>query len=113
MFGRGPAAGVPTLPVDLYSRETLLKPVQTYRRIRDAGAVVWLPKNRLWVMGRYRDVRQALGDDQTYCSGDGVAANPVTNILASGTTLTSDGESSRQTSPCTVAIPFRQSTFRS
>jgi cytochrome P450 len=84
--------GVPTLPVDLYSREALANPVQTYRRIREAGAAVWLPKNRLWVMGRYRDVRQALGDDQTYISGNGVAANPITNALIAGTTLASDGE---------------------
>ncbi len=84
--------GVPTLSLDLYSRAALAKPVETYRRIREAGAVVWLPKNRLWVMGRYRDVRQALGDDQTYVSGNGVAANPLTNALTAGTTLASDGE---------------------
>jgi cytochrome P450 len=84
--------GVPTLSVDLYSREALLKPVETYRRIRDAGAAVWLPKHRLWVLGRYGDVRQALGDDETYVSGNGVAANPITNALTAGTTLASDGE---------------------
>lgn len=84
--------GVPTLPLDLYSRETLTRPAETYRRIRDAGAVVWLPKHRLWAMGRYRDVRQALGDDQTYVSGSGVAANPLTNVLTAGTTLASDGD---------------------
>jgi cytochrome P450 len=90
---RGSATtGVPTLPLDLYGREALAKSVETYRRIREAGAVVWLPKNRLWVMGRYRDVRQALGDDQTYVSGNGVAANPLTNALTAGTTLASDGE---------------------
>ena len=59
MLRRGAAAGAPTLPVDLYGKETLLRPAETYRQIRDAGAVVWLPKHRLWVMGRYRDVRQA------------------------------------------------------
>ncbi|OMC15098.1 MULTISPECIES: cytochrome P450 [unclassified Mycobacterium] len=92
MLRRGAAAGAPTLPVDLYGKETLLRPAETYRQIRDAGAVVWLPKHRLWVMGRYRDVRQALSDDETYCSGNGVAANPVTNVLTAGTTLASDGE---------------------
>jgi cytochrome P450 len=92
MFGGSAKTGVPTLPLDLYSRAALATPVQTYRRIREAGAAVWLPKNRLWVMGRYRDVRQALGDDQTYVSGNGVAANPLTNALTAGTTLASDGE---------------------
>ena len=90
---RGSATtGVPTLSLDLYSREALVKPVETYRRIREAGAAVWLPKHRLWVMGRYRDVRQALGDDQTYVSGNGVAVNPLTNVMTAGTTLASDGE---------------------
>ena len=58
MLRRGAVAGAPTLSIDLYSRETLLKPAETYRRIRQAGAVVWLPTHQLWVMGRYRDVRQ-------------------------------------------------------
>jgi len=90
---RGSATtGVPKLSLDLYSREALVKPVETYRRIREAGAAVWLPKHRLWVMGRYRDVRQALGDDQTYVSGNGVAVNPLTNVMTAGTTLASDGE---------------------
>ena len=92
MLRRGAVAGAPTLSIDLYSRETLLKPAETYRQIRQGGAVVWLPKHRLWVMGRYRDVRRALSDDETYCSGNGVAANPVTNVLTAGTTLASDGE---------------------
>ena len=80
------------MPLDLYGGETLRKPVETYRRIREAGAAVWLPKHRLWVMGRYRDVRQALSDDKTYCSGEGVAANRFTNVLSAGTTLASDGD---------------------
>ncbi|MEB3980756.1 cytochrome P450 [Mycobacterium sp. 663a-19] len=92
MLRRGAVPGAPTLPIDLYSRETLLNPAETYRRIRQAGTVVWLPKHRLWVMGRYRDVRRALSDDETFCSGNGVAANPVTNVLTAGTTLASDGE---------------------
>jgi cytochrome P450 len=92
MLRDGATTGVPTLSLDLYSRAALAKPVETYRRVREAGAAVWLPKNRLWVMGRYRDVRQALGDDQTYVSGNGVAANPLANALTAGTTLASDGE---------------------
>ena len=36
MLRRGVAAGAPTLPVDLYGKETLLRPSETYRQIRDA-----------------------------------------------------------------------------
>jgi cytochrome P450 len=92
MLRRGMGTGTPTLSIDLYSRETLLKPTETYRRIRDAGPVVWLPKHRLWVMGRYQDVRQALSDEETYRSGNGVAANRTTNLLSAGTTIASDGD---------------------
>ena len=92
MLRGGATTGVPTLSLDLYSRDALVNPAETYRHIREAGAVVWLPKNRLWAMGRYQDVRQALSDDQNYISGHGVAANPLTNALTAGTTLASDGD---------------------
>jgi hypothetical protein len=47
----------PSLAVDLYSRDAPLNSRETYRRIRDAGAAVWLPRHRMWAIGRYRDVR--------------------------------------------------------
>jgi cytochrome P450 len=47
-------------------------------------------------MGRYRDVREALRDDDTFRSGKGVAANTLTNALSVGTTLASDGEAHAQ-----------------
>jgi len=112
MSRRGAVAGAPTLSIDLYSRETLLKPAETYQQIRQAGAVVWLPKHRLWVMGRFRDVRQALSDDETYCSGNGVAANPVTNVLTAGTTLASDGEAHAKRRRLLLQIPLGQGAFR-
>jgi len=90
------AANTPRLDLDLYGRSALLNPIGTYQRIRDAGAVVWLPKHRCWVMGRYRNVREALRDDATYLSGAGVAANPLTNTLSAGTTLASDAEAHLQ-----------------
>jgi cytochrome P450 len=86
------SATVPSLSIDLYGRDALRNPADTYRRIREAGAAVWLPKHRFWAMGRHRDVRQALGDAETYLSGNGVAANPLTNALTSGVTLASDGD---------------------
>jgi cytochrome P450 len=82
----------PSLSLDLYGRDALLNPVETYRQIREAGAAVWLPKHHMWAMGRYRDVREALRNDDTFRSGKGVAANRLTNALAQGTTLFSDGQ---------------------
>jgi cytochrome P450 len=70
----------------------LLNPHETYRRIREAGAAVWLQKHRMWAIGRFRDVREALRDDETFRSGKGVAANRLTNAFMEGTTLASDGQ---------------------
>jgi cytochrome P450 len=82
----------PSLALDLYSREALLNPQETYRRIREAGAAVWLQKHRMWAIGRFRDVREALRDDETFRSGKGVAANRLTNAFMEGTTLASDSQ---------------------
>src|SRR5271166_1506506 len=83
---------VPSLEVDLYADSVLRDSSEVFARIRDAGAVVWLPRHRMYAMGRFEDVRAALRDDELFLSGKGVAANPVTNLLGRGTTLFSDGE---------------------
>lgn len=82
----------PTVDVDLYSRETIADSAPAFAAIRDAGPLVWLPRNRLWAIGRFEDVRAALRDDELFVSGKGVAANPLTNFVTRGTTLVSDGE---------------------
>jgi cytochrome P450 len=82
----------PTLDVDLYDEVALRDSGDVFARVRDAGPVVWLPKHRMYAMGRFDDVRAALRNDEVFRSGAGVAANPVTNLLIRGTTLASDGE---------------------
>ena len=82
----------PSLALDLYSRGALLNPHDTYRRIREAGAAVWLQKHRMWAIGRFRDVREALRDDETFRSGKGVAANRLTNAFRECTRRASDGQ---------------------
>lgn len=86
------AAAIPAVDGDLYADDTLRDPSALFARIRDAGPVVWLPRNRLYAIGRFDDVRAALRDDATFVSGRGVAANPIANRLGRDTTLNSDGE---------------------
>lgn len=81
----------PQLDIDLSSRESLRNPQQTYRAIREAGSVVWLPRHRVWAMGRFADVRSTLKDDQRYSSSN-ISLNPILNPLARQGTLASDGE---------------------
>ncbi len=84
------AHGVPTLDINLYDDPTVRDSRATFARIRDAGPVVWLPRHRMYAIGRFADVRAALRDDAVFRSGKGVAANPIINLGGRGTTLFSD-----------------------
>jgi cytochrome P450 len=85
-------SGSPSLDLDLYSEQTIEDSRAAFGRIRDAGPAVWLPRHRMWAIGRFGDVRAALRDDGLFVSGHGVAANPITNVAARRTTLFSDEE---------------------
>lgn len=80
---------VPVEDVDLFSDEVLLEPYETYRRLRDEGAVVHLPAGDLYALTRYDEVRAALGDPATFTSTR-VAFNPTMNEVLKGTSLASD-----------------------
>ena len=90
--GRRPDPVAPVLDLDLYCPEVVEDSAAAFAAIRAAGPVVWLPRQRMWAMGRFEDVRAALRDDELFRSGRGVAANPITNVAARKTTLFSDGE---------------------
>ncbi len=85
------ASSAPRLDIDLYTDEVLADSRDAFARIRDAGPVVWLPRHRMYAVGRFDDVRAALRDPETFISGHGVAANRLSNRLGRGTTLFSDG----------------------
>src|SRR4051794_11935819 len=82
----------PALDLDLYAPAAVEDSSTAFAAIRDAGPVVWLPRQRIWALGRFDEVRAALRDDELFVSGKGVAANPITNVAARKTTLFSDGE---------------------
>ncbi len=87
-------SGVPSIAADLYATEALEDSRELFARIRAAGPVVWLPRHRMYAMGRFDDVRAALRDSDTFLSGSGVAANVVANTLGTRaviTTLFTDG----------------------
>ncbi len=87
-----PGSPAPCLDIDLYADDVLADPRQAFARIRHSGSAVWLPRHRMYAMGRFDDVRAALRDPETFISGDGVAANRLSNRLGRGTTLFSDGQ---------------------
>lgn len=87
--------GVPSLDVDLYATPALEDSRALFARIRAAGPVVWLPRHRMYAIGRFDELRAALRDGDTFLSGQGVAANGIVNMLGTRafvTTLFTDGE---------------------
>ncbi|MGN7778752.1 cytochrome P450 [Mycolicibacterium sp. 22603] len=86
-----PPTAVPVYRPDIYTRSAILEPYPHYRAMRQLGPVVWLPRQRLYALPRFSECKATLRDDDLFLSGQGVAANPLTNRLSRGTTLNSDG----------------------
>jgi cytochrome P450 len=83
--------GIPTYRPDIYRTSAIVEPYPHYRRLRELGPVVWLPRHRVYALPRYAECKAVLRDDKTFLSGHGVALNRLTNRLSRGTTLSSDG----------------------
>ena len=62
----------PHSAIDPFSHEFLENPYPHHQSLREAGPVVWLERYGIWAMARHQEVRDALTDFQTYCSGAGV-----------------------------------------
>lgn len=81
---------LPRFDVDLFSDEVLSDPHPTYKRLRDAGPVVWLEQLQAYCCARYAEVRQVLGDNATFISGKGVGFNEFLNQAFEGSIIQSD-----------------------
>ena len=63
---------LPSLSLDPFDRTFLADPYAYHGEMRDVGPVSWIEKYGIYAMARYEEVRAALGDPETYCSGRGV-----------------------------------------
>jgi len=61
--------------IDLFADDVLADPYPHYRRMRDAGPAVHLPRYAGGLLARYEQVRGALGDWETYSSARGIGLN--------------------------------------
>ena len=82
---------IPSLDIDLFSQAAILEPYENYRAVRDAGPLVWLPRHRIFAVGRYKDVRAVLRDPARFSSAEGVFFNAAANGQSRGTVIASDG----------------------
>ena len=82
--GRRVYRGAPVVDVDLYGDHAVDNSQEVYRLIRDSGPVVWLPRHRVFAMGRFDDVRAALrrADVQDLAVGPVVTTQSFTIDLA-------------------------------
>jgi cytochrome P450 len=62
----------PVSAIDPFSHAFLNDPYPHHETMREAGPVVWLEQYGIWTMARHQEVRDALTDWETYCSGAGV-----------------------------------------
>jgi cytochrome P450 len=62
----------PVLDVDPFADDFLRDPDPYHERLRVAGPVAYLERYGVWAMARFAEVRHALRDHQTFCSGAGV-----------------------------------------
>src|ERR1700761_9270590 len=62
----------PVIGIDPFSHAFLTDPYPHHQAMREAGPVVWLEHYGIWGMARHQEVRDALTDWETYCSGAGV-----------------------------------------
>lgn len=66
------ALQVPHLDIDPFDPAFLADPFAAHPRLRDAGAVVFLPAIGCFAMARHAEVQAALKDFETFVSGRGV-----------------------------------------
>ncbi|MFT4469036.1 cytochrome P450 [Arthrobacter sulfonylureivorans] len=78
-----------TSDIDLWSDEVLLDPYPAFTALREQAAAVRLEKNDVWVLTRYREIREALGNWEAF-SSTSVAFNPDMNGALVGTSLATD-----------------------
>lgn len=79
-----------TSDIDLWSDENLGDPYATFAQLREQGAVVHLTQSNVWALTRYNEIRDALGDWESFSSELGIGFNEGVNQALRGTTLATD-----------------------
>jgi cytochrome P450 len=65
---------------DPFSHELHEDPYPVYKRLRDEAPAYFNPKHEFWALSRYADVRAALKDPRTFCSGRGILLEDIDDL---------------------------------
>jgi cytochrome P450 len=79
---------VPSFDFDLHDEQILVDPFPTYKQIRDAGPVVWLEHQQVFIVGRFAEVTEVLTTHEVFGSKDGIGLNEL--VCSVFSTLMSD-----------------------
>ncbi|OAV62151.1 cytochrome P450 [Enteractinococcus helveticum] len=81
--------GAVEVDLDLFADEVLLDTQPVADSLRELASVIHLPRNNLWAITRYDDVRAALANPEDF-SSQWVAFNDTMNKIMQGTTIATD-----------------------
>jgi 4-methoxybenzoate monooxygenase (O-demethylating) len=62
----------PVLEFDPFADAFRRDPEGFYAPVREAGAVVFLERDGIWLLARFAEVRAALRDPERFCSAAGI-----------------------------------------
>ncbi len=81
---------IPTSDFDFYSDAVIADPFPVYAKLRDLGPVVYLHKNDLYIVARFKEVSEVLLQPLRFVSSRGVSPIQKVNDILVGSTLNSD-----------------------
>ncbi len=81
---------IPALDIDFYADEVILDPFPVYEQMRETGPVVYLPRNDLYALPRYKEVSEVLRQPLRFVNSRGVSPIAKVNDILVGSTLNSD-----------------------
>ena len=80
----------PVSDIDFYSDEVVRDPYPVYAQLREMGPVVYMAKNDLYLVARYKEVSEILQQPLRFVSSKGVSPIQKVNDILVGSTLNSD-----------------------
>jgi len=81
---------IPVSDIDFYSDAVIQDPYPVYARLRDMGPVVYLEKDDLYLVARYKEVSEVLLQPLRFVSSRGISPIPKVNEILVGSTINSD-----------------------
>ena len=81
---------VPTSDIDFFSDDVIKDPFPVYAELRELGPVVYMARNDLYLVARYKEVSEVLQQPLRFVSSRGVSPIPKVNeiLVARRSTLT-------------------------